>query len=323
LGDPATARLGKWATRGVAGGVVLSLAALLVVLLDFGAPGLASQSPPPHVVVLGDPHLPGRHLPAKQAALRTINGWPDVDRVVVLGDICEDRGTAEEYAFARQFFAALSAPTQFLVGNHDYIYEDATTAKGGRIRGSPDSRAAKLRRFKETFHLDEVYASRRIGNYLLVFLSADHLLSSHLAQLSARQLDWLRAELRRHSTTPTVIFFHAPLRGTLLNFNERVNTDDYVAQPHAELRELLLRNRQVFLWVAGHLHVSATNESYRSAVNLFEGQVTTVHVTDMQRERIWTTSLFFFPDRVAVKTFDHLKGAWVEDLERTVKPGRH
>jgi hypothetical protein len=133
----------------------------------------------------------------------------------------------------------------------------------------------------------------------------------------------LRAELRRHGTTPTVIFFHAPLRGTLLDFNDRVNKDDYVAQPHAELRELLLRNRQVFLWVAGHMHVSASNESYRSAVNLVEGQVTAVHVTDMQRERIWTTSLFFFPDRVAVKTFDHLKGAWVEDLERTVKPGPH
>jgi hypothetical protein len=133
----------------------------------------------------------------------------------------------------------------------------------------------------------------------------------------------LRAELRRHSTTPTVIFFHAPLRGTLLDFNDRVNKDDYVAQPHAELRELLLENRQVFLWVAGHMHVSATNESYRSPINLFEGQVATVHVTDMQRARIWTTSLFLFPDRVVVKTFDHKQRAWVEELERTVKPGRH
>jgi 3',5'-cyclic-AMP phosphodiesterase len=300
----------------------LCLAALFVLLAGAGcSPTFASDERTHHVVVLGDPHLPGRHLPAKQAALRTINGWTDVERVVVLGDICEDRGTAEEYAFARQFFAALRTPTQFLVGNHDYIYEDATNPKGGRIRGSPESRAAKLRRFTETFHQDEVYASRRMGNYLLVFLSADHLLSPHLAQISGRQLDWLRAELRRHSATPTVIFFHAPLRGTLLDFNDRVNKDDYVAQPHAELRELLLQNRQVFLWVAGHMHVSATNESYRSAVNLFEGQVTTVHVTDMQRERIWTTSLFFFPDRVAVKTFDHLKGVWLEDLERTVKPG--
>jgi 3',5'-cyclic-AMP phosphodiesterase len=302
----------------------LCLAALFVLLAGAGcSPTFASDERAHHVVVLGDPHLPGRHLPAKQAVLRTIKGWTDVEHVVVLGDICEDRGTAEEYAFARQFFAALSTPTQFLVGNHDYIYEDGTSARGGRIRGGPDSRTAKLRRFREAFGLDEVYSSRRVGSYLLVFLSTDHLLSPHLAQISARQLDWLRAELRRHSTTPTVIFFHAPLRGTLLDFNDRVNKDDYVAQPHAELRELLLRNRQVFLWVAGHMHVSATNESYRSAVNLFEGQVTTVHVTDMQRERIWTTSLFFFPDRVAVKTFDHQQGAWVEELERTVKPGRH
>jgi len=50
----------------------------------------------------------------------------------------------------------------------------------------------------------------------------------------------------------------------------------------------------VFLWVAGHMHVSATNESYRSAINVFQDQVTTVHVTDMQREWIWTTSLLLF-----------------------------
>jgi len=315
---------GSWAPRRPAGRAVLCLVALLVWFAGVrGVPAVASSDPVHHLVVLGDPHLPGRHLPAKQAVLRTINGWADVDRVVVLGDICEDRGTAEEYAFARQFFATLTAPTHLLAGNHDYIYEDGTSARGGRIRGGPDSRVAKLRRFREAFGLGEVYSSRREGPYLLVFLSTDHLLSPHLAQISGRQLDWLRAELRRNSATPTVIFFHAPLRGTLLDFNDRVNKDDYVAQPHAELRELLRWNRQVFLWVAGHLHVSATNESYRSAINLFEGQVTTVHVTDMQRERIWTTSLFLHSDRVVVKTFDHQQGAWVEEVERTAKPGRY
>jgi 3',5'-cyclic AMP phosphodiesterase CpdA len=315
---------GNRAPRGPAGRVALCLVALLVWLTGaHGFPAFASDERAHHVVVLGDPHLPGRHLPAKQAVLRTINGWTDVDRVVVLGDICEDRGTAEEYAFARQFFAALTAPTHFLVGNHDYIYEDGTTARGGRIRGSPSSRAEKLRRFREAFGLNEVYSSRRVGNYLLVFLSTDHLLSPHLTQISARQLEWLRAELHRRSATPTVIFFHAPLRGTLLEFNDRVNKDDYVAQPQAELRELLLENRQVFLWVAGHMHVSATNESFRSPINRFEAQVATVHVADMQRARIWSTSLFLFSDRVVVKTFDHKQRAWVAELERTVTPGRH
>ncbi len=312
----------NWATRRRIGEAILLPAALFIVLTWVGAPVFASDGQALHVVVLGDPHLPGKQLPAKEAVLRTVNGWPDVDRVVVLGDICEDRGAADEYAFAKQFFASLGKPTHFLAGNHDYIYEDAPSARGGRIRGGPDSRAAKLRRFRETFGLEEMYSSRRVGSYLLVFLSTDHLLSPHLAQISDRQLNWLRDELRKHRATPTVIFFHAPLRGTLLDFNDHANKDDFVAQPQTELRELLRQNRQVFLWVAGHMHVSATNESYRSAVNLFEGQTMTVHVTDMQRERIWTTSLFLFPDRVVVKTFDHKRGAWVADLERTVKPGQ-
>jgi 3',5'-cyclic AMP phosphodiesterase CpdA len=304
------------------GGAIL-LAALCVVLVGFGhPPAVASEEQAHHVVVLGDPHLPGKYVPAKEAVLRTINGWTDVDRVVVLGDICEDRGTADEYAFAKQFFSVLTKPAHFLVGNHDYIYEDATSARGGRIRAGPGSRAEKLQRFKETFGLDEVYASRRVGNYLLIFMSTDHLLSPYLAQVSDRQLEWLRAELGRHHATPTVIFYHAPLRGTLLDYNDRTNKDDFVTQPHQELRDVLLRNRQVFLWVAGHMHVSATNESYRSAINLFEGHVMTVHVTDMNRARIWSTSLFLFPDRVVVKTFDHSTGAWMENLERTVKPGR-
>ena len=71
------------------------------------------------------------------------------------------------------------------------------------------------------------------------------------------------------------------------------------------------------------MHVSATNESFRSDVNLYEQQVTTIHATDMNRERIWTNSLFFYPDRVVVKTFDRKPGAWMEKLERTVRPARN
>jgi 3',5'-cyclic-AMP phosphodiesterase len=281
-------------------------------------PASAADSGAFHIVVLGDPHLPGRHLSSKQRVLKTINGWRDVDRVVVLGDICEDRGTSEEYEFARQFFAALRPPAQLLVGNHDYFYEDALSAEGRRVRGSPASRAAKLDRFRQVFALTEVYAARRLGPYLLLFLSTDDLASPYLAQMSVRQLDWLRERLRELPTTPTAIFFHAPLRGTLLDYNARVNQDGFVAQPAAELRELLRKNPQVFLWVAGHMHVSATNPSFRAPVNLFESQVMGIHAPDMERQRIWTTSLFFFPERVVVRTYDHKARAWIEELERTV-----
>jgi len=227
----ATGRLGNLATDRTPARAIL-LAVLFVFLARPGcSPTFASDDRAHHVVVLGDPHLPGKHLAAKTAVIEKIGGGADVDGVVVLGDICEDRGTAEEYAFATQFFSALSQPAHFLVGNHDYIYDDATSAKGGRIRAGPASRAEKLQRFKTTFGLDEVYASRRVGNYLLIFMSTDHLLSRYLAHVSDRQLEWLRAELGKHRATPTVIFYHAPLRGTLLDYNDRTNKDDFVAHP--------------------------------------------------------------------------------------------
>jgi hypothetical protein len=305
--------------------VRLWLAAWVALIWAVGLPGAAAcatDAGAVHVVVLGDPHLPGRHLASKRWVLQTINAWPDVALVVVMGDICEDRGTAEEYASAKQFFDALRPPAQFIAGNHDYIYEDLPSAEGHRVKGSPASRAAKLARFKEVFGLTEVYASRQMGPYLFLFLSTDDLLSPYLAQISSGQLDWLRDRLREAPTTPTVIFFHAPLRGTLLDYNDRANRDSFVAQPAGKLRELLLKNPQVFLWVAGHMHVSATNESFRAPVNVFEGRVTGIHVTDMERQQIWTTSLFFFSDRVVVRTYDHKAQAWMESLDRTVTPPR-
>jgi len=303
--------------------LIAAWAALASPLGEWGAPiARAADVPPYHLVVLGDPHLPGKFLPAKYRVLQTINSWADVDAVAVLGDICEDAGTAVEYAAAKQFFATLAKPAFFIAGNHDYIYEDAKNAQGSRVRGSPESRSAKLARFRETFGVAEIYSSRRLDSYLLIFLSTDHLFSNHLAEMSDRQLGWLRAELAKNPHVPTAIFFHAPLKGTLFDFNERANTDSFVAQPQAELRELLLKNPQVFLWVAGHMHVPATNESFRSDINLYERQVAAIHATDMNRERIWTNSLFFYPDRVVVKTFDHKAGAWMEKLERTILPPR-
>jgi predicted phosphodiesterase len=40
------------------------------------------------IVLLGDPHLPGRLLEKKRQLIADINSWPDVSLVVALGDIC-------------------------------------------------------------------------------------------------------------------------------------------------------------------------------------------------------------------------------------------
>jgi hypothetical protein len=35
-----------------------------------------------------------------------------------------------------------------------------------------------------------------------------------------------------------------------------------------------------------------------------------------KHDTIWTNSLFLYPDRVVVKTFDHKKDAWLDAMTR-------
>ena len=77
---------------------------------------------------------------------------------------------------------------------------------------------------------------------------------------------------------------------------------------------------QVFLWVSGHTHTTPKDESFASEINVYEKRITNIHNSDMNRETIWTNSLFLYPDKVVVKTFNHKKGAWLQEFERTIVP---
>jgi Icc protein len=280
--------------------------------------GTAAAERPFGIALIGDTHLPGKDLPAKENLLRTINGWDDIDRVVVLGDICKGTGTAAEYAAAKEFFSHLDKPLRLIAGNHDYIYEDETNSEGRVVKSFPTTRRLKLARFAETFGMKEIYGSERVGNYLLVYLSTDDLESAHLAKLSEEQVAWLAALLARNRNLPTIVFFHAPLAGTLKTYNEYANKPSFIAQPVVRLYELIRENPQLFLWVAGHLHVPATNESYNSPVNVYEKQVTVIHNADLERKRPWTNVLYLYPEKVIVRTYDHWQKSWQPDLDRTI-----
>jgi hypothetical protein len=271
-----------------------------------------------HIVVLGDPHLPGTTLEEKEDARDTINKWENVDLVAAVGDITETSGTEEEYGIAKKFFSEFSKPLAIIGGNHDYIYADTLSKLGKRLKGNERSRSAKLNLLKATFGLDEVYYKKLIGPYLLVFLTPDDLQASLLATMSTAQYKWLSAVLTANKNRPTIIFFHAPLYGTLEQYNEYVNTDSYVAQPKEEIRRILADNPQVFMWVSGHTHTSPGRPGFASDINLYEKRVINIHTTDMKRNYIYTNSLFLYPDRVVVKTFNHHKGFWMNNLERTV-----
>lgn len=291
------------------------------------------------IVVLSDVHIPGNNLPIKEKALQTVNSWGDVDMVAVTGDIVATGGSPEQYAAAQKFFGKLDKPLRVVGGNHDYIYPDSyprNPATGHTLKeASPDHRQAKLEKFKKTWGLKEIYSSERLGNYLLVFLTPDELVSNNYAQMTDRQLQWFREELQRNKTLPTIVFFHAPLEGTYKSqyIAKATTPDSYNAEPAGKIREILLQNKQVFLWVSGHLHIAPLSKSFNSPINLYEKQVWVIHNADMngsslfseeamkstRHDTIWTNSLFLYPDRVTVRTYDHKKNLWLNDMERTIR----
>jgi 3',5'-cyclic-AMP phosphodiesterase len=292
------------------------------------------------IVILSDIHLPGNILTAKEKAIQTINSWKDVDMVAVIGDIVAKGGSPEEFAFAKKFLGKVNKPLRVVGGNHDYIYPDSypsNPATGHTLKeASPAAREKKLERFKETWGLKEIFYSEKMGGFMLVFLTPDDLVSNNYTEMSDRQLAWLDEELGRNRKVPTIVFFHGPLEGTYTSqmILKATTPDSYNAEPAKKIREILLKNQQVFLWVSGHVHIAPPSGSFKSEINLYEKQIWVIHNADMngdsifsdtdmkkapRHDTIWTNSIFLYPDRVVVKTYDHKQGLWLKNLERTIK----
>ena len=284
------------------------------------------------ILVLGDPHLPVREretkdiamrqriIQAKEEVIKDINEWQDVEKVAVVGDIAAQFGTKEEYEAAKTYLANIQKPLAIVTGNHDYMYADGFSPSGHFIKADRDLRARKLQQFKEQFLLESLYYSYEAGPYHLIFLSPDSLDAPHLTQMSAEQLGWLEQDLQAHREAPTVIFFHAPLDGTLRSYNKMVNQPDFIAQPAAPLDSLLRDNQQIKLWVSGHTHTPATNPSYADrSINIYKDtEVLVIHNADMDREKIWTNSIYLYPDKIVVRTFNHADKCWEDALERSL-----
>jgi 3',5'-cyclic AMP phosphodiesterase CpdA len=282
------------------------------------------------IVVLSDPHYgldtssgSASHAEVLQAArkrqaVEDINGWKDVDLVAVLGDIVARNGSPEEYAQAKLFVDAISKPKAVVAGNHEYKYADQP-GQDGKLHGCPpELQREKLERFKRTFGVPELHYTKKLGNYLLVFLSTDAVGGKFTTEISEKTLSWLEDTLSKYRKTPTLIFFHAPLKGTLEGYSPKINGDMRVAQPENKLSELLKANPQVLLWVSGHTHTPPSNPSFNSPVNVYQGRVTNIHNSDLKRKTIWTNSIFLYPGRIVVKTWDHTAGTWLEGSERVI-----
>ena len=116
--------------------------------------------------------------------------------------------------------------------------------------------------------------------------------------------------------------------------NKYVGDDKHIAQPNRKIRKIILENAQIFLWISGHYHIAPTNANFNHKVNIYEQQVVNIHNCDMDgrsnlseadyggkgHSNIWTNSLYLYPDKVMVKTYDHKKNRWLEELKREIKP---
>lgn len=304
--------------KNCSGRLTAFLLSLLFLIFTWFQPAHAQDPGYHRLVILGDPHLPGRSVEKKEAVRETINSWEDVTMVIAVGDICSDWGSDEEYQAAKNFFRPLKKPFFPIAGNHDYIYKTPAGPDEGLVIAPRAVQEEKLLKFRNTFNLPDYFYQQTVGGYLLLFLSSDH--ADFLSGMSERQLAWFRSELETNKKTPTIVVFHGPLKGTLKNYRRWINTPGFIAQPHEVIRDILKQNPQVFLWVSGHTHTPPMEESFASAINVYEDRVTNIHNKDMNRGDIWTNSLFLYADRVVVKTWDHQANDWLPHLERTILP---
>lgn len=279
------------------------------------------------IVVLGDPHLPSKHIKpkdknkkekivaAKNSVIEDINSWEDVNLVVAVGDVTALTGSDDEYNFAKEFFSRLKVDFLPIAGNHDFLYK-TNSGKSSLNRATKKEATEKLKKFESLFNLESISYTKEISNYLLVFLSPDTVYNYNV-ELSNKSLLYLKKILEQNKEKPTIIFFHAPLEGTLLIDNSP-NRNNKAAQPASRIRKILKDNKQVFLWVSGHTHTPVTDKSYNANFNLYNNQVLNIHNADMDRSKIWTNSIYLYKDKVLIKTYDHKAKKWIDDLERTI-----
>ena len=282
------------------------------------------------IVVVGDAHYPSKTSESKNPELRAkkieqklqavedIDSWPDVDLVVFTGDMVARLGNQEDYAEAKKFVDKFTKPVTFITGNHEFRYADTLSKKGKLRKCTPEFRQEKLERFKTVFQMPELYYTKQAAPYLLVFLSADRTDDAFTTGISDEQLKWLDTTLSVYSNQPTIIFFHAPLAGTLLPYNTEVNTVTRVAQPEEEIKRILTSHPQVKLWVSGHTHTPPTQPSFANKVNYYHG-ILDVHNPTWDEQQVWTNSLYLYKHKIVICTYDHLNHKFMPQFKRVVK----
>jgi Icc protein len=314
---------------------IISLALLLTstcVCINFLPAALAQEQVPrdyKRIVIISDAHYPSKsnrfthsaqwrqRVTNKQQAAHDINNWQDVDLLTFTGDMVALTGSEYEREIAKSYVDSYTHPKVVIPGNHEFTYKDIRKANGKLVHASLPAQKEKLQAFQKDFGLRDLYSARRLQGYELIFLATEPVTGKHLCELSSKQLTWLEKKLIAHPELPTIIFFHAPLDGTLAKTSPVSKGGNLFAEPNARLEKILLQHPQIKLWVSGHTHTPPANPSFDSPRNYKYG-ILDVYNPTLDGKQVWTNSLYLYPDKIVIKTFDHKKQKFLENFTRTV-----
>ena len=152
----------------------------------------------------------------------------------------------------------------------------------------------------------------------MIFLSAED--GPLQVALGKTQLAWLEQDLAKHKARPTLIFFHGPLKNTLLTYNPKINQPRTIAMPADKLQKILAANPQVKLWISGHTHTPYTNPSYANqSVNWYNENLYNLHNDCMDQKVITTNSVYLYEDHIEIKTYNHSTQSWIPQCDRMLR----
>ncbi|WP_416177301.1 metallophosphoesterase family protein [Dialister sp.] len=303
----------------------LSLAFCCLAIAGCGSrTASSSQKDYERIVVVSDLHYPTKAvkedkrqaiLDNKEKARQDINSWKDVDLTVFTGDMVAQYGSMDQMKEAKNFIDGFSGDKAYIAGNHELFYKEELK-NGKPVMADPALRAAHEENYQKVF--GPLHSTKEMGQYFLIFLSPEDTKGKYPVEMSKEELDWLTKTLKENQSKPTIIFYHAPLSDTLIPYNDKVGSPRNFAQPAGAIDLLLLTNPQVKLWVSGHTHTPPTEPSFNNEVNYYHGKILDVYNPTWDGKQVWTNSLYLYKDKIVIKTWDHKKGEWMDNMTRTI-----
>ncbi len=285
-----------------------------------GKTGNGSDAASWSMAIMADLHVCAENLPVLRRSVQSVNSLTGVFAVALVGDLCKRTGTPRELELAAHLVDSFADPVFAVPGNHDFMYKDETKADGKMARGTPAGKRKKLENFRKAMKQPGIRFAKKVGGHLLVFLPVDACNSKPLCTLSDETIGFLKKTLGNNRGLPTIVFCHAPLEGSCGAARKARQAKKgflphaYI-QPAERIRDILRRNPQVFLWIAGHLHIKPSAQDFQSKTSSLGG-VTVIHVPNLTQTSTCIRLLELTPSAAVVRTFDTGKDIFLTRFDR-------